>query len=100
MNITLTSWLANTSNEQRKIFIDTVFELFYSTEAKTFGEISQNLMNNISTILKKYGEISKEDKKIITAMIKLFVKEGFYETLNFYGYDKTKRNYKKSLTSK
>lgn len=80
MNTAVTSWLTNTSNEQRKIFIDTIFELFYATDANTFGEISKNLMNNLSIIFKKYGEISKEDKKIMTAMIKSFVKEYFNET--------------------
>ena len=80
MNSVVTSWLIGTSNEQRKIFIDTIFELFYSTDANTFGEISKNLINNLSVIFKKYGEISKEDKKTITAIIKLFVKEYFNET--------------------
>ena len=68
--------------------------MFYSTEVNTFGEMNQNLVNNISSILKKYGEISKEDKKIMIAMIKLLVKEVFYETLSFYGYDRNKRNLK------
>ena len=71
---TLTDWLENTTNEQRKIFIDAVFELFYSTEADTFIEIYNNLRESIPKILKKYREISEEDKKIITDMIKIIVK--------------------------
>lgn len=81
MNNAVTSWLTNTSSEQRKIFIDTIFELFYSTDANTFREISKNLMGNLSVILKKYGQISKEDRKTITTIIKLFVKGYFNETL-------------------
>lgn len=81
MNSAVTSWLTNTSSEQRKIFIDTIFELFYSTDANTFKEISKNLMGNLSVILKKYGQISKEDRKTITTIIKLFVKGYFNETL-------------------
>ncbi len=68
---TLTDWLETTKPEQRKIFIDTVFELFYSTDANTFGEISKNFSTNIPKMLKKYEQISKEDKKIITNMIKI-----------------------------
>lgn len=68
---TLTDWLETTTNEQRKIFIDAIFELFYSTEANTFGEISSNLKENIPKILKKYREISIDDKKMITKMIKI-----------------------------
>lgn len=70
---TLTDWLENTTPEQRKIFVDTVFEIFYSTDANTFGEISKNLSTNISKMLKKYGEISTEDKRVITNMIKIIV---------------------------
>lgn len=68
---TLTDWLETTKPEQRKIFIDTVFEVFYSTDANTFGEISKNFSTNIPKMLKKYGQISKEDKKVITNMIKI-----------------------------
>ena len=70
---TLTDWLENTTAEQRRIFVDTVFEIFYSTDANTFGDISKNLSTNISKMLKKYGEISTEDKKVITNMIKIIV---------------------------
>lgn len=80
MNSAVTSWLAETSNEQRKIFIDTIFELLYSTDANTFGEISKNLISSLSVIFKKYVEISKEDKKTITSIIKLFIKGYFSET--------------------
>ena len=68
---TLTNWLNTTTSEQRKIFVDTVFELFYSTDASTFGEISKSLSTNIPKILRKYGEISQDDKKIIIDMIKI-----------------------------
>ena len=71
---TLTNWLQDTSTEQRKIFIDSIFELFYSTEATTFGDISSSLTTSVPAILKKYNEISKEDKKLITQMIKTFGK--------------------------
>ena len=70
---TLTDWLELTTSEQRKIVIDAVFELFYSTDAKTFAEMSKNFSNNLPKVLKKYGEIAKEDKESITNMIKLIV---------------------------
>lgn len=79
MNKTITNWLENTTNEQRKIFIDTIFDLFYSTEARTFGEMSKNLSTNLPIIYKRYEEISAEDKKIATDMTKLFMKTYFKE---------------------
>ena len=74
VNKTLNDWLVATTNEQRKIFFDSIFELFFSTDANTFSEISKNLSSNIMIILKTYNTISKEDKKVITNMIKLFAK--------------------------
>ncbi len=68
---TITDWLETTTPDQRKIFIDLFFELFYSTEANTFGEIYSNLSMNIPKILKRYGEMSSEDKKVMTKMLKL-----------------------------
>lgn len=67
-------WLENTTNEQRKIFICTIFELFYSTEAKSFGEISKSLTTSLPRILKKYGELDKSDKDVLIKMVKLFGK--------------------------
>ena len=65
-------WLETTTPEQRKIFIDAVFELFYSTDANTFGEMKKSLSTNISKILKKYRELDEKDRQIITEMIKIF----------------------------
>lgn len=79
INKTITNWLENTTNEQRKMFFDTIFDLFYSTEAKTFGEMSKHLSKNLPIIYRRYGEISVEDKKIMTDMIKLFAKTYFKE---------------------
>ena len=74
MGNTLKEWLETTSPEQRKIFFDEIFELFYSTEANKFADIQKSLSKNIVKIFKAYGEISEEDKKTITEMLKLFVK--------------------------
>lgn len=70
---TISDWLEITTPEQRKIVVDAVFDLFYSTESTSFGEMSRNLSTNLPKILKKYGEIAKEDKEMITKMIKLIV---------------------------
>ena len=73
----LDSWLTTTTSMQRKIFIDSVFELFYSTDANTFGDMTTTLMANIIKILKKYKEISKEEKNEMGEMIAIFVKAYF-----------------------
>ena len=72
INATLNDWLRETTNEQRKIFFDGIFELFYATEANTFHEISQSLSKNMVKILSAYKEISDDDRKMIFSMLKLF----------------------------
>ena len=79
INRTLTEWLENTSQEQREIFVNSIFELFYSTETNTFGEMSKNLTKNIPIMYKGYEKILPEDKKTINEMIKLFIKTGLKE---------------------
>lgn len=71
---TLTDWLLNTTIEQRKAFLDAIFEMFYATDADTFGDISKNLKNNLKKIYKTYKSITEEQKKTISEMIKLFIK--------------------------
>ena len=70
---TLTKWLENTTNEQRELFVDTIFDLLYSTGSKTFGEFTNNLSNGIPKMFRKYTSISKEDRKEVTDMVKLLV---------------------------
>ena len=77
INQAITDWLQTTSVNQRRIFIDSLFELFYSTESETFGDISKALFTNISKILKKYKTISSEDRKTVTSMLRIFVTSYF-----------------------
>lgn len=74
INQTLNDWLDNTTEEQRKIFFDGIFELFYATEANTFSEISMSLSKNMMTILRKFREIDDDDRKTINSMIRLFAR--------------------------
>ena len=67
---TLTKWLETTTHEQRKAFIDGVFDLLYSTEANTFSEVSKNLSTNLPIVMKKYNTYSKEEKETMKEMLK------------------------------
>ena len=71
---TVKDWLNNSTLEQRQIFFDSVFEIINSTSANTFAEISNSFIKNIPTLYKSLNEISDEDKKTITLMIRTFIK--------------------------
>lgn len=73
----LTNWLDTTTNEQRKMFFDGIFEVIYSTDANKFSDIQKDLSANMTKIYKTYREIPEKERKIITDMIKLFVKDYF-----------------------
>ncbi len=72
INNKITNWLENTTPDQRKIFVDSVFEIFYSTEANNFEEI--NWIKNVPTIISAYKGLSPEDRKTLIEMITLFGK--------------------------
>ena len=67
-NNTISTWLQKTTPEQRKLFTDTVFELFDSTNLLTFKEFSNAKIKNINAILKSYNSIDEQDKKTLTKM--------------------------------
>ena len=74
INNSITMWLKETTPEQRKIFFDGIFQLFYSTDADTFAKLSSSLTNNIPIFFKAYRELSDNDKKTIASMLKEFGK--------------------------
>ena len=73
IDMTLSTWLEETTPYQRQVLADTIFELFKATGEDKFRDISHNLTSNIPKILKKYTEISPEDKKVMTRLIKKLV---------------------------
>ena len=81
INETIKSWLRGSTPEQRKIFFDSVFEIFYSTSANSFDEISEKWIKNMPKIIGTYNGLSEEDKKSIMEMLKLFGKS-YFSTLH------------------
>ena len=73
INKTLRAYLKETKPEQRKIFIDIVFELLETTNANTFREFSTAKAKNIGTMIKNYKNVSEEDKKLMMQMVGEFV---------------------------
>ena len=72
MNDTMKTWLKSTTIEQRRLFFDAIFDIFNSTSASKFSEISISWKTNMPKLYEGYKELSEDDKKNITEMIKLF----------------------------
>ena len=73
INQSIRQWLKNTDESQRKIFVDCIFELLYSSDTDTFRELSKVWMSKIPIFLGTYKSISKEDRETISKMVKEFV---------------------------
>ena len=68
------SWLKNTTPEQRKEFVDIVFQIVNTTNVHSVREFS---IKNVGKIIDSYSSIEKEEKKEIKEMIKVLFKTSF-----------------------
>lgn len=69
----LRNWLKNTTPEQRKNFINILYELLLATNATKFSDLKTNTMKNVTTIINAYRNIDESQKKEIKQMITLFL---------------------------
>ena len=74
INHTLKEYLRNTTPEQRKLFVDNVYKLLDSTDAKTTHEFKTEWNKNISIVMKSFIELNDKDKKSLSYMIGEFGK--------------------------
>lgn len=63
---TITKWLSEVNTEQRKIFIDNLFDILQSTKATTIDEMGNNWFLNAKTMVKSYKNLDGKSKEIMT----------------------------------
>lgn len=73
---TLTEWLQNVNPEQRKYFVDIIFEIFEATGATRFSDLNQQKLSATKTIISKYQELDETSKKYVNTAMNMFVKSG------------------------
>lgn len=69
---TFKEWVNYSTAFQRQVMFDSLFELFYSTDAKTFGEMKRTMSKSFPKILNKYKELEEDDRKMMLNMMKSF----------------------------
>ena len=89
INDTVCEWLKNTTPDKRKIFIDSIFEILFSTSATSFNGFTKVFIQKLPTIVKTYSSLSDEDRKIMIEMVKEFGKS-YYDSLKNKGSKKIK----------
>ena len=78
LNRAVRNWLQNTTMEQRKNFINIIYEVIITSEAQDVNDFGIDTLKKMTKVIKTYRNIEKEDRKEIEKMIKLF----FESTIN------------------
>ena len=74
----LTKWLEKASEEERKAFIETLFEVLKRSRVGNPMQLALSGVKNVPTLVKAYSGLSKEQQKSVTGMAKKLVKS-YYE---------------------
>lgn len=97
INETLTHWLESTTEEQRKVFFDCIFNIIEDSNFETINDLLKNWYKKIDAITGNYKKLSDEDRKVVNEMIMLFAKsfaerrnEKIRKAINQYLEDKPK----------
>ena len=74
VNGVVRSWLKSTSPEQRKNFIDIIFQILNTTNAHSVHELS---IRNLGKIMDTYNNMGDKEKKEIKDILKILFKTSF-----------------------
>lgn len=69
----LENWLTKMNYEDRKDFINIIYQLIISTNCLTIDELKKQLLLNINIIIKNYLKIDKKNKDIIIKCLYKFI---------------------------
>jgi hypothetical protein len=69
MDRTIGHWLNSIRDEDRKLFIDTLFYVINATNAGTFEDLTQDWRKNASAIIRSIAEIDPKTRKFMTRTI-------------------------------
>lgn len=73
---TFNEWIVNLEPKQREIFVDTLFKIIESTDAKTNTELEANFARNSVKILKSINKLDPEMRKLCKETVIEFFKAG------------------------
>ena len=61
----LDEWMRSVDPDKRELFIDTMYELFASTEATTWSQFQDNLARNIATVFQRGRSLDAETRSFL-----------------------------------
>ncbi len=69
-DIALDRWLRSCSQQEREVFIDTMYELITSSDAKSWSDFQDGFMSNIATLVRDGRNLDDATKEIMGQAIK------------------------------
>ena len=66
-------WLKSTTPEQRKNFVNVIYDVLVATEAQSVYDFGVDTLKKAATVIKTYKNIDKEERKEIEQMLKLML---------------------------
>ena len=76
INKTITGWLDNFSDEERKVFTDTLFAVLEAPEKDTLKEILKGKWSAYSSMFKALRTLSPEQQNVLKDAVKKIAKSG------------------------
>ena len=78
------NFLTNTSPEQRKDYVDRMFDLLMSSDANSFSEVFQNLPKKLDEVLRAAASMSREERKENNEMMSTMVHSFLDAALSYH----------------
>ena len=63
-------------DQQRSAFVDSLFEVLGSTNAKTLTELDADWMKSLSAMARTYKELSRESRQMLANAVKVLLRAG------------------------
>ncbi len=76
VNDILKNWLKETSNEERATFVDTLYKILETSQARSIDDLNSEKGRIANVVLKEIGGLSKETRTMLGKTIAALFKEG------------------------
>ena len=70
------SFISQMDDQQRSLFVDALFEVLGSTNAKTLSELDADRMKSLSAMVRTYKGLSREARQMLASTVKLLLRAG------------------------
>lgn len=76
INDILKNWLRETSNDERAVFVDTLYKILETTQARSLDDLNAEKGRIANVVLKEISGLSKETKNMLGKTLSALFKEG------------------------